>query len=454
MADPVTTPSTAPHRSEWWLKLRAVIGREYTTRVQTRWFVMSTLLAPIMLALLLFLPLAVSQQSNPAASALYNVTVIDATTTGLGERVAQVLGGGKYADQPMPEVRVVSTTELLDAERRSIDEAKLERSSGYLLIDSQTVATGAAQYVGRHFDNDLDQLQIREAIRQGIIGLRLERAGMGPERIDSLTIVNPTVAAAPLYSRNDKGAGAKLLLAIFLAFLMYMSIILYSQSVLSSVVEEKTSRVAEVVISSVKPDILLAGKVLGVSAVGLTQQVLWLVISGLLVYARGILFPGLTASLGAAPGGGASAFLAVATTLPVTVVLTFVAFFLLGFVFFGSLFAGLGATVNAESDARQAAQPVFLLLVLSVIFIQPVAAAPDGTLARVLSLLPISSSIIMPLRMAATHVPPLEVVASLVILAITCVGVVWMSARIYRVGLLMYGKRPSLAQLGRWIVAP
>jgi len=444
-----SSSSVVHGRAEHWLKFRAVVEREYSTRVKTRWFFVSTLIAPILLAVLLFLPLAMATKSNPAAAALYNVTVLDATTTGLGERVAQVLGGGKYADQPMPEVRVVRTDTLANAERRSIGEALMERSSGYLLIDSQTVATGAAHYVGRRYDKDVDLLQIKEAIRQGIIGLRLERAGMGPERIDSLTIVNPTVHAESLTQSQGKAGEAKMLFAIFLAFLMYMSIILYSQSILSSVVEEKTSRVAEVVISSVRPELLLAGKVVGVSAVGLTQQILWLVISGVLLSLRGVLFPSLSTDPTAS--AGMTTFLSAGTSLPIGTLITFVMFFLLGFIFFGSLFAGLGATVNAESDARQAAQPIFLLLVASVVFIQPVAAAPDGTLARVLSLLPFSSSILMPLRMAATSVSPIEVAASLLILALGCVGAVWLSARIYRVGLLMYGKRPSLAQLRQWI---
>jgi len=177
-----SSSSVVHGRAEHWLKFRAVVEREYSTRVKTRWFFVSTLIAPILLAVLLFLPLAMATKSNPAAAALYNVTVLDATTTGLGERVAQVLGGGKYADQPMPEVRVVRTDTLANAERRSIGEALMERSSGYLLIDSQTVATGAAHYVGRRYDKDVDLLQIKEAIRQGIIGLRLERGYVHVDR--------------------------------------------------------------------------------------------------------------------------------------------------------------------------------------------------------------------------------------------------------------------------------
>jgi ABC-2 type transport system permease protein len=439
----------ATRMSESMRKLWTVIAREYVTRVKTRWFIIATIFAPLVLGALIFLPIILSMRAGAPVTQIYNVTVIDATTTGLGERVAQILGGGKYANQPMPEVRVVPVAELVRAESTAVRDAGLQRSSGYLVIDSATVETGAAHYVGRRWDSQYDMLEVKTAIRDGIIGLRLERLGMTPQGIDSATIVDPVVRSESLHASNDKGVEAKTLFAIFLAFLMYMSIIMYSQSVLSSVVEEKTSRVAEVVISSVKPNILLAGKVIGVSAVGLTQQIVWLTISGLLLAFRGTLFPAA-----AAPGADAAPMLGAALAIPAGTLVTFLLFFLLGFVFFGSLYAALGATVNSESDARQAAQPVILLLVASVIFIQPVASNPESTLARVMSLLPFSSPILMPLRMAAGHLAAWEVIASLVILAASCVGMVWLSARVYRVGMLMYGKRPTLAELRHWISAP
>jgi ABC-2 type transport system permease protein len=128
-------------------------------------------------------------------------------------------------------------------------------------------------------------------------------------------------------------------------------------------------------------------------------------------------------------------------------------FFLVGFVFYGALFAAVGSTVGSEQDARPAAQPVILLLVATAVFISPVVANPGSQLATVMSILPFSSPILMPLRMAVTDVPVWQIAASLGCLALGCVGAVWLAARIYRVGLLMYGKRPSLAELRRWIAA-
>jgi len=127
-------------------------------------------------------------------------------------------------------------------------------------------------------------------------------------------------------------------------------------------------------------------------------------------------------------------------------------FFLLGFTFYASLYAAVGASVNTEQEAQQAVQPMLILLVATAIFINPILVNPTGQLARVMSLLPFSAPIIMPLRLSLVTVPWYELVGSLVGLALSCWGAVWIAARIYRVGLLMYGKRPSLKELRRWIV--
>jgi ABC-2 type transport system permease protein len=286
-------------------------------------------------------------------------------------------------------------------------------------------------------------MQITTAIREGLVGLRLERMGMTPGAIDSLTIVSPTVATTQINagSSNTVGSG-RFTLALFITMLLYTSIVLYGQNMLSSVVEEKTSRVAEVVVSSIRPTSLLTGKILGISAVGLTQQLLWVFGAFAFIALGRTMLPDLAASMDGVPVG---------FSIPFTVVIAYIGFFLLGFLFFGSLYAAAGATVSNESDARQAAQPIVLLLIASVFFFTPLLNAPSGTLARFLTLFPVTAPILMPLRMAVTDVPPLEVAASFGILALTCLLTIQLASRIYRVGLLMYGKRPSLSELRRWV---
>jgi ABC-2 type transport system permease protein len=294
-------------------------------------------------------------------------------------------------------------------------------------------------------------------VRSGLVALRLKSNGLSAATVDS--VVSTPVPALHAESINDAGRDvstpAKAIVATFVAFFLYMSILLYGQSMLSGVIEEKMSRVSEIVISSVKPEILLAGKVIGVTAVGLTQQIVWVGGTIALISARGMLFgaPALARAqaAGAAGGFGSADMLAAVVATPWSWVVAVLLFLLLGVLFYGALYAAVGATVGTEQDARQAAFPVVMLIVLTAVLISPTVSNPGSQLSLVTSLLPFSSPIIMPIRMALTDVPFTEVMGSLIILAASCLGAVWLAGRIYRVGLLMYGKRPTLSELRRWI---
>ncbi|MEO8946717.1 MAG: ABC transporter permease, partial [Gemmatimonadaceae bacterium] len=237
----------------------------------------------------------------------------------------------------------------------------------------------------------------------------------------------------------------------------YATIIIYGQNMLSGVIEEKLSRVSEIVISSVKPELLLAGKVIGVTAVALTQELVWVGGTIALVSARTMIFgaPALARAqtAGAAGGFRSNDILAALLATPWSWVALVMLFLLLGLLFYGALYAAVGATVGSEQDARQAALPVVMLVVVTAVLISPTVQNPTSHLATTMSLLPFSSPIIMPIRMAVTNVPTIQVVASVVILFASCLGAIWLAGRIYRVGLLMYGKRPTLAELRRWIFA-
>jgi ABC-2 type transport system permease protein len=233
------------------------------------------------------------------------------------------------------------------------------------------------------------------------------------------------------------------ILGFIVAFLLYMMLILYGQNILRSVLEEKTTRVAEVIVASVKPDTLLAGKVFGVAAVSLTQQVVWL--------ASGVLLWSFRSKIFELVGVGALPPIPF-PEVSIGTLLIFILLFILGFLFYAALFAAAGATVNSDQEAQQASQPIMMLLIASIVFLQPIMLAPTSTMAKVLSWLPFSAPIVMPLRMSVVPIPALELTLVLLGLAVSCVGAIWLSSRIYRVGLLMYGKRPSLRELGRWVL--
>lgn len=439
----------ANRMGESWNKLWAVIRREYIERVRTRWFIISTVLGPVLLGVVTVLPILVA--TRDANQVTNRVEILDATETGLGRYVARAMGAKDDAD-----VQTVSPAAMSQARTTATADVTRRLATGFIVLDSATLRGDSVYYAGRRADQRGELTHIGDAVRTGLIALQLQRRGVAPAVVDSIaSIPAPTLSTDTI---NDAGRStaslAKSLLAALVAFFLYMAILLYGQSMLSGVIEEKMSRVAEIVISSVSPDILLAGKVIGVTAVGLTQLIIWGAASSLVVMARGTLFPAAAHASPAAAGGlNTTAFLDAAIALPWSWVIAVLLFFLLGFLFYGALYAAVGATVGSEQDARQAAQPVVMLLILTAVFISPILQNPGSKLARTMSLLPFSSPIIMPLRMATVDVSPWEVAASIAILAVAVAGAIWLAARIYRVGLLMYGKRPSLAELRRWIAA-
>jgi len=194
-------------------------------------------------------------------------------------------------------------------------------------------------------------------------------------------------------------------------------------------------------VSSVPSETLLAGKVLGVGAVGLTQQIIWVVASVAMFKLR--------APLMARLGVPATPFQLPEISIGLAILLLL--FFLLGFTFYASLYAAVGSSINTEQEAQQAVLPLLIMLVATAVFINPILMNPTSRTAFVMSILPFSAPIIMPLRLAIGSVPWTDLVLSLVGLALSCVLAVWIAARIYRVGLLMYGKRPTMREMARWI---
>jgi ABC-2 type transport system permease protein len=314
--------------------------------------------------------------------------------------------------------------------------------TGYVVVDDRTVEGESVRYAGRSATSIPDMERLRSAVKEAVLSTRLEKAGINASQTRDITFIPLNYSAERITEKGRGGSGiASVMFGFAIGFLLYMTIILYGQTVMSGVLEEKTNRVAEVVMSSVPTNTLLSGKVLGVAAVALTQQILWVLTTLLMLKLR--------APIMAKLGASASPF-ALPSISPTAGILLFV-FFLLGFVFYASLYAAMGSTVNSEQEAKQAMTPVLLFIITTAVFIQPVLLNPTGKMAQLLSLLPFSSSIIMPIRLTVTAVPAWELVSSVVILALSCFGAMWVASRIYRIGLLMYGKKPSFRELGRWI---
>ena len=422
-------------------KLWAIIKREYLERIRSKWFLIATFFGPIFFAAIIIVPAWMASKSK-ATSDVYNTTILDATGTGFGHRLAVNIAGDTTIAGRMPLVRLVAPSELTKAESVATREVMQKQRTGYVVVNQQTIAGESARYAGSNATSIADMTQIKGAIRQTILASRLEKVGLDNEQMKAITFIPLDFSTERITERGRGGSGmASVLFGFAIGFLLYLSIVIYGQTIMSGVLEEKTTRVAEVVMSSVPTNTLLAGKVLGVGAVGLTQQILWVATTYVLLKLRAPIMAKL----------GAPVMNFTLPDISLAAGIIFLLFFLLGFIFYSSLYAAVGSSVNSESEARQAATPLLVLIVSTGVFIQPVLLNPTGTAAKVLSLVPVSSPIIMPIRMAVTGVPPLELAASLVFLAIGCVAALWLASRIYRVGLLMYGKRPTMKEMARWV---
>lgn len=425
-------------------KLWAVIRREYLERVRTKWFVIVTLFGPLFFGGIMILPAYLSVRSM-RETRVADIRILDATGTGLGTRVAQrlaapTLQGPSPSTAPVDELR---PAELAARESELIAQIQRKELAGVLVLDSTTVASGAARYAGRNASSVGDMDAIEGAIRQSLLTTRLEASGIDAERAEALTKLRVRLKADRVTDEGLGGSGiANSIFGFGVAFLLYFSIVFYGQAILRGVLEEKTTRVAEVIVASVSPDVLLAGKVIGVGAVGLTQQLVWLLSTVGFYTQRAKIFGAM--GIEGVPQVGLP-------SVEPFVLVALVLFFLLGYTLYASLFAAVGAMVGSQEEAQQAAQPVIMLLVFSIIFAQPILTNPNSRLAEIVSWVPFSAPIIMPMRMTATQVGAGEIIGSLLGVLLASVACVWVAARIYRVGLLMYGKRPGLGELMRWI---
>lgn len=424
-------------------KLLAVVRREYLERVRSKWFVLATLFGPLMFGTLMVLPsvLAARERSKGGTA---RIEILDATGARFGERVASHLAGGITASGPRPTVREVPASKLAKAESLVTADVVREQLTGYLIVDAATLSSGRARYAGSNTTALFDMQRLERAVQRELLIWRIEQSGIDADIGRSLAATSATVQTERLSAQGRGGSGqVNFFVGFAVAMLLYLVTFIYGLNVLRGVLEEKQTRVAEVVIASISAPRLLLGKVVGVGGVGLTQLALWMVASwGFWKIRTPILARfGVDATPFAVPDIG------------VGTALLLLAFFLLGFLFYAGLFAAAGATVSTEQEAQQAQMPIVLLLMSSILFAQNILMQPDSALARTLSLLPHSAPIVMPLRMTVSPVPRVDLILALVSVSVGAVCSIWVAGRIYRVGLLMYGKRPSVRELVRWMRA-
>ncbi|MDZ7343381.1 MAG: ABC transporter permease, partial [candidate division KSB1 bacterium] len=316
---------------------------------------------------------------------------------------------------------------------------------GYLIIPASIFEDGNAEYYGKSVTNFNENRRIRSAISRAVTERRIQQSGLNSEQVRQLVRrVELRTFRITEGGKEEEEAGQTELLVWILVMFIYMAMLIYGQIVMRSVIEEKNSRVIESVISSVKPFHLMAGKILGIGALGLTQYALWALVMGLLS-----LYGVKAATLFTSKAANASAFPMPA--IPLETLIFFVVFFVLGYFIFAVMYAGLGAMVNSEEEAQQLVFPMVILVIVPMLCTTFIINNPSSQLSVILSLIPFFSPITMFARIVVQMPPLWQIGVCLALTIATIFGMIWIVGRIYRVGVLMYGKRPSLPEVIKWI---
>jgi ABC-2 type transport system permease protein len=418
-------------------KVWAVIRREFLERVRSKWFLFSTILGPVFMIAITVLPAVLASGAGGAR----HIAILDEQSGALGQRLMTQLETGNRFEVERVVVRAGSEAATMDSLTREVQAKTID---GFLIVPAATLESGRLEYRGRNVSSLRDMALLEAGIRQAVMMERLTRRGVDPGVVqESQAKISLTTLRISKRGATGETGEATFVLAYIIGFVMYMAIFLYSVNVMRSVLEEKQTRIIEVLVSSLRPFQLMLGKVAGVGAVGLLQMGVWGVAAAALIRYRATVFAlfKMPAAVSAgiqlpAIGGGMVALV--------------LAYFVLGYLLYSAMFAVVGAIVNTDTEAQQAQMPVVMLLVVGIIMFPVVLNEPAGKVAAVMGLIPFFSPIIMPIRYAASDVPVSEVLTSVGLLAVTVMAVVWVSARIYRVGILMYGKRPGFRELARW----
>jgi ABC-2 type transport system permease protein len=327
-----------------------------------------------------------------------------------------------------------SLGKIISSQRLMVEDEKIE---GFLYVPTDVSETNYIEFYAKNVANfDLNR-RIRGAVGIIVTNHRLEQSGLDAEKINNLTrgLSLKTYKIVKGVTQAESGFLTEYLTTFAFVIILYITILGYGANVMREIIQEKSSRIIEVLLSSANPFQLMAGKILGQASVGLTQYMIWSIIGiGLATYG-GTIFPSAANSFNFSPA----------------IFIYFILFYILGFFLFASLYAGVGAITNSEQEAQQIAAPIILILIVPLMLIGFMVKNPDSTMVAVLSYIPVFTPIIMFTRINLSTPSSLEIFGSILLLIFTILLIIWITSKIFRIGILMYGKRPTLPEIVKWI---
>jgi ABC-2 type transport system permease protein len=437
--------------------------REYLERVKTKAFWISTLLVPVFLGAVMIIPAWLAARgggdftvgvldftgrfTEPVRVELGEMLERQTSTTAEALEESGVVHGeqaeaiGEMTEESLLKLELVSLEPGSDPEaarERAKQDVQNGRLDGLLVLPSTLPGEGQAEYVSPNVSTFQMLSVLERAVNNVMVADRLTSAGLDPEAVGELTRrvdLKTMKLGAKGQETHDQGQG--FLVSYVFMMIIYMTVLMYGIYVMRGVLEEKSSHIVEVIISTVKPFELMLGKILGIGAVGLTQFLLW----SLLMFA--ISAPGAAAAVGM---GGLEL-----PAVPAIQIVFFVVYFVLGFLLYGTLYAGIGAAFDTEQEAQNFQGVITMFLVVPLVLMMYILNQPDAPLSVALSLFPFFTPMLMFLRMTLTQVPAVQLAASVVIMGATILAAAWVVGKIYRVGILMHGSKPKLKDMWRWI---
>ena len=417
-------------------KIWLVFKREYLTRVKTKGFVIGTLLIPVLgivsVALVAFL-------ASHGSKDRFRIAIVD-DFGGLSESVAQKLDAP--ADGGPPQFTVTQSIER-PASGDNVEQDLRAQINSRLLDGYLVIPEDLSHPVQLHIKNPGNFSVIAPltgAVNEALIEARLNARGIHVEDLDDVTRGEELQVIKVSKGGESVEKGQTIGVAIGLVVLLYMSLLMYGIITMRSVLEEKTSRTMEVLISSVQPVQLLTGKILGVAGVAFTQFLIWIVSLGLVLSYGAVM---------AATFNPASTFPAI--HIPFSLMIWAVFFFFGGYFLYSAMFAAIGAACSSDQDAAQLQWLAMGPLVFTMMIYWTVLSDPSSKTSLILSEIPWFSPVLMPMRISIQSPPVWELILSVVLLLLAIFGVIYLSAKVYRIGVLMYGKRPTLPELVRWL---
>ena len=436
-------------------KVITVIKREYITRVKTKGFVASILLMPVMMFIVMVLPslmmtlqhksdeiktYVVFDETGEIFAAMQDAVDENSFFHHKGERVYQLI------EKPS------DFNDNVEAKKQLNQQVGAKEIRGYIEIPQDVFERLQVNYYAKNITNFEEQSAFRRIISQIVTNKRLEDKGYAASEVRDLMqrvrFAEYAVTAKTDTVEGEETTMVRLGLTYVLTFSLYIFTLLYGASVMRSVLEEKTTRIVEVIISSIKPHQLLFGKIIGVCLVCLTMLLIWGGCAILLLMninpilglfgIQGIP-PEFIKITGIIKSTGLSAFL------------YFLVYFVSGFFLFSTVYAAAGAICNSEEEAQQVATPLVMMLILPFMLMFGLFRAPDATLTIALSHIPFFSPLLMFMRINVLTPPLWEILLNIAAMIVTIFGAIFVMGKIYKIGILMYGKRPTLGELWKWL---